>query len=245
MNIKQYETLSKEDIQNSGNLANDRRPRSLSRSRSSKSKSGKGQDESLSDLINPKARASRSLSRTRSKGKELEGIGDYLKRQQPEKKPTEEDTNSQSTGSKTTESNEVTYATPSWMWNNSSTAGSSFQASSSLFRKDEVSGFGQMHEDSSKTNGILSYNQSYTSHSYDAGSEMSTPRGANSALAPENRIGKNNNSPPLMMTTHNLRSSLSNLPAPEAKAKNTYGMMTQMEQEEMRARMFTKAPARD
>lgn len=167
--FKKYETLSKEDVMQPKDKASaekGRRARSASRTKES-----------------AKSRVSRSLSMTRKSKEQQEGIGDYIQRQQEQISPViEEDTNSQSTGSKTTESNEVTYATPSWMWNQSSSAASFNSDFFNAHKQDAGSSwasFGPLKEESSTANvgddGQGFFQTSFTSNSYDADrSEQST-----------------------------------------------------------------------
>lgn len=198
--MKKYETLSKEDIMQPKDKASEkgRRARSASRSKNSS-----------------KSRVSRSLSSTRKNKEQQEGIGNYLQRQQEQTSPRiEEDANSQSTGSKTTESNEVTYATPSWMWNQSSSAASfnsaffnAHQEVSSSSSSSNWASFGPVKEESSNGDDGQSFFQtSFTSNSYDADSSetssaiWSTPKAA-SALDFPNTTGGNGISPPLLATS--------------------------------------------
>lgn len=106
---RKYATLSKEDL-GIGNpdarSQSHRRPRSLSRTRLSMEQN---------DSAGQKPVHSRSLSRTNG-SKSRPGIGNYLASKQPEHKDADDESNSQTTGTNTTGSHEITYVTPSWMW---------------------------------------------------------------------------------------------------------------------------------
>jgi hypothetical protein len=249
-NVKNYETLSKEDLLPSKQGDASRRPRSLSRTRRIEGESiTSGAMGSLESQLsgNQHTRVSRSLSRTRSKRGEHEGIGDYLQKQQPEKKNRiDDETNSQTTGTSSNGTNEILYATPSWMWQNSSKP-----AQSSFFKKDAFADF-NAHNQSQKD-----HNQSATSfgsNSYDASAEMATPRSqaSNSTWGtPAGSIGDTENkntplqetlnsatstniSPPLMNTRSSSMGSFPISATTGTKAKEFYGKVIKQEQAQLR-----------
>ena len=225
---KQYETLSKEDLALGGlgaDSAANRRPRSLSRTRRSGDKNKKAGQELLRDDQN--ARVSRSLSRTR--GGSNQGIGNYLASKQPERKSEDDESNSQTTGSNTTGSHEVTYSTPSWMWskgNTSAATGSlqnSFQTSNSSSFNNSFQTAKTSH-DSFQTSGSTLMDSSFET----AASEMTAAAG--SASADTGKTGNHDED------NGSVAASTSSLTAtPGTKAKHFYGKIMEKEQAEIRA----------
>jgi trimeric autotransporter adhesin len=251
-NIKKHETLSKEDLLPSRKGDASRRHRSLSRTRRNEGENiSSGAMGSLERELpgNQHARVSRSLSRTRAKSRgEHDGIGDYLKKQQPEKKNRiDDETNSQTTGTSSNGTNEIIYATPSWMWQNPSNA---FQ--NHFFQQDAFADFNAPNQ-SVKNNHQSA--TSFGSHSYDASAEMATPRtqASNSTWGtPEGSIsGPGNNSttqhqdtlksatstnisPPLLNTSYSSMGSFPISATPGTKAKGFYGKIMKQEQDQLR-----------
>ena len=225
---KQYETLSKEDIDPGGlgaDNAASRRPRSLSRTRRSGDKNKQAGQEILRH--DQHARVSRSLSRTRSGSSQ--GIGNYLASKQPERKSEDDESNSQTTGTNTTGSHEVTYSTPSWMWskgNTSAATGSlqnSFQTSNSSSFNNSFQTAKTSH-DSFQTSGSTLMDSSFET----AASEMTAAAGCSATVT-----GKNSN-----QAESNGGASLSSLSltaTPGTKARHFYGKIMEKEQAEIRA----------
>jgi hypothetical protein len=247
-NLKQYETLSREDLLH-GTNSGGRRPRSLSRSRQGPSQGG---GETQPALQYAHHRVSRSLSRTRdghddhkndrprerstsrTRGGSSgggEGIGDYLNRKTPANAPTkakakeDDDTNSQTTGSNTTGSNDVGYKTPSYIWQ---------KGNRSSIKHNEF----PLPDDSDRTESARNRNhQSFaTGHSgYDGSMEQSP---SNQSPSSSNTPGSSSNIPVSSRPTQTLKeafnvsvSSLTISASPHTKAKHLYGKLMKKEEE--------------
>lgn len=241
---KQYETLSKKDLvlgdPDDADGAVNRRPRSLSRTRRT---TGDSNGQKGQELLrqNQDARVSRSLSRTpgiKKLDQQRIGIGGYLDSKQPERKSEDDETNSQTTGTNTTGSCEVTYKTPSWMWTKgnpapanqhpfqasiSSSFNNSFQTAKSSFSQDHSSSFQDSFQTAASENTEVMGNLESV-NSYDERYEISASDRSAFALGSlaDNQGNESDN-------------SFSTSTTSASKAKKFYGKAMEKERAEIRA----------
>eukprot|EP00797_Seminavis_robusta_P009067 Sro1649_g288590.1 n/a (298) ;mRNA; f:13860-14753 len=247
-NLKQYENLAKDNVPVVPSDAGPgRRPRSLSRTRLDDEAAKSGGSGSLKSQLSgsPNARPSRSLSRSHSKKSgDQAGIGKYIQRKQTGQKAKKED-DTKSTGTSSTGTNEISYATPSWMWHNSAAGSTSCFGSKDAFADFSANSFS---------------GASFGSHSYDATAEVGTPKSqasnstwgtpATAATSGTGSDGSNVNTPPPVSAAGNgasgnnispplvdsMNNSVSSLPAnatPCTKAKHFFGKAMKEEQEQL------------